>query len=53
MSTFLKEDEVRMIRYLLANTSLGIKVHGAKTKPFSSNLSSRQGDGLSGKLFDI
>ena len=53
MSTFLEENEIRMIRYLLANASLEIKVHGAKTEPFSSNLGSPQGDGLSGKLFHI
>ena len=36
--TFLKEDELRMIRYLLANTSPEIRVHGGKTEPFNSNI---------------
>ena len=51
--TFLEEDEVRMIRYLLANTSLDIRLYGAKTEPYSSNIGSPQGDGPNGKLFSI
>ena len=53
LSTFLDEDEVRMIRYLLSNTTLKIKIDGANTTPFRSNIGSAQGDGLSGKLYTI
>ena len=42
VKTFLDEDEVRIIRYLLSNTTLKVKING-----------SSQGDGLSGKLYTI
>ena len=53
VSTFLKEDEIRMVRYLLSNTTLQIKIKGVESKPFKSNIGSSQGDGLSGKLYTI
>ena len=51
--TFLEDDDVRMIRYLLSNTTLEVKINGAKSKSFISNIGSPQGDGLSGKLYTI
>ena len=53
VSTFLEEDEVRMIRYLLTNTTLKVKINGVEGEPFTSNIGSSQGDGLSGKLYTI
>ena len=53
VSSFLPEDEVRMIRYLLSNTTLTIKMKGAKSETFKSNIGSSQGDGLSGKLYTV
>ena len=41
------------MRFLLANTTLEIKVEGAKTEPFQSNIGSPQGDGLSGISFNV
>ena len=53
ISSFLEEDEVRMIRYLLSNTTLTIKVNGTEGEAFKSNIGSSQGDGLSGKLYTV
>ena len=50
---FLDEDEMRMIRILLSNTTLELKMKDTKTKMFKSNIGSPQGDGLSGLLFDV
>ena len=47
VSTFLDEDETRMIRFLLTNTSLEIKMNDIEVEPFESNIGSPQGDGLS------
>ena len=53
LNTFLDDDEVRMIRFLLTNTSLKVKVQGAETLFFESNIGSPQGGSLSGKLFNV
>ena len=53
LQSFLDEDEVRMIRILLSNTVLEIKTKGAPSSPFTTNIGSPQGDGLSGCLFTI
>ena len=53
LQSFLEEDEVRMIRVLLSNTTLEIKTNNIPTQSFTSNTGSPQGDGLSGCLFDI
>ena len=53
VKTFLDEDEVRIIRYLLSNTTLKVKINGVDGEPFRSNIGSSQGDGLSGKLYTI
>ena len=41
-----------MIRLLLSNKTLQIKTD-VKSEPFSSNIGSPQGDGISGTLFNI
>ena len=53
LATFLDVDEIRMIRVLLSNTSLELKMKDTVTKMFKSNIGSPQGDGLSGLLFDV
>ena len=50
---FLDEDEMRILRVLLSDTNLEIKVQGADTKPFLSNIGSSQGDAVSGPFFKI
>ena len=37
---FLEEDEMRFIRALLSDTNLEIKIQGADTKPFKSDIGS-------------
>ena len=53
LKTIIDEDEIRMIRYLLANTTLEVKMTNVETLPFESNIGSPQGDGLSGVLFNV
>ena len=50
---FLNEDEMRMIRILLSNTTLELKMKDTETEMFKSNIGSPQGDGLSGLSFDV
>ena len=50
---FLDEDEIRIPRALLSDTNLKIKIQGADTKPFQSNVESPQGDTVSGPFFTI
>ena len=40
LTTFLDDDEIRMIRLLLTNTTLEIRDQGAKTEAFESNIGS-------------
>ena len=50
---FLDEDDIRIMRVLLADTTLEVKVHGAESSPFVSNIGSPQGDSVSGPWFTI
>ena len=50
INTFLDEDDTRIIRFLLTNTTLEIKMNNVETQTFESNIGSPQGDGLSGTL---
>jgi hypothetical protein len=50
---FLNEDENRLIRILLSNTKLTIKMNNVEAQQFKSNVVSLQGDGLSSTLFNI
>ena len=53
LEKFLEEDEIRMIRLLISNTTITVRTNEVMSEPFTSNLSSPQGDGLSGTLFNI
>ena len=47
----LSLDDCRMVRYLLANTTLCVRVGDVSSPPFDSNMGSPQGDGLSPFIF--
>ena len=49
----LNEDEIRIQRVLLAETTLEVKVENAETTAFKSNIGSPQGNGISGLLLTI
>ena len=54
LESIVDEDELRMIRFLLSNTAIEIRIHGSTEKhPFKSNIGIPQGDGLSPVLFII
>ena len=47
------EDDVRLVRYLISNTKLQVRVGDALSTEFESSLGAFQGDSLSGKLFTL
>ena len=49
----LTDDDRRLIRVLLANTSIQVNFNGVVTAPFTSTIGSPQGDALSPILFAI
>ena len=49
----LDEDSQRMLRVLLSETTIEVKIKGAETSPFTSNIGSPQGDSYSGPQFTI
>ena len=53
VKTFLDEDEVRMLQYLLAETSFEIRMENVNVEKQESNIGTPQGDALSGNLFTI
>ena len=54
LKNIIDEDELRIIRFLLSNTTINIKINGAtKQMPFNSNVGVPQGDGLSPVLFTV
>ncbi|GFR63541.1 very-long-chain enoyl-CoA reductase [Elysia marginata] len=54
LKNIIKEDEQRIIRYLLSNTELSIKVKGSSnTESFKSNIGTPQGDSLSPVLLIV
>ncbi|GFR95619.1 retrovirus-related Pol polyprotein LINE-1 [Elysia marginata] len=54
LKTIIKEDELRIIRFLLSNTEINTKINGSsKAMPFMSNVGTPQGDSLSPVLFII
>ena len=53
VETFLDEDEVRFIRGLLSNMTLEVRVEGATTRAFKSNIGSPQGGSISGPLRNL
>ena len=50
---FIEESDLRIIRALLGQTSLTVKINGAYGNPFPTILGTPQGDGLSPILFTI
>jgi hypothetical protein len=53
MSTIVEEDELRMCRLLLSNTTVTIQNSKVNAEPFSTNIGSPQGDGISGTFFNV
>ncbi|GFR78091.1 very-long-chain enoyl-CoA reductase [Elysia marginata] len=54
MKNIIKEDEQRIIRYLLSNRAKSIKLKGSsKTESFKSNIGTPQADSLSPVLFIV
>ena len=53
LESFLREDEIRIIRILLSNTTLDIISSSNIRNPINTNIGSPQGDALSGCLFII
>jgi len=47
------DDEVRLVRYMLANTKLRVRVNSDMSVEFESSIGAFQGDSLSGKLFTL
>ena len=48
---FMGEDNVRILRILLSNTTIEIKIKGARTEAFKSNIGAPHGDSYSGPQF--
>ena len=53
LSNIVDRDELQMLQLLLAQTTLEIKMKNTNPIPFTSNVGSPQGDGISGLLFNI
>ena len=53
LASFLENDEVTNISYLLRNTSLEVRLPGGKSEQFQTNRGTPQGDSLSPVLFVI
>ena len=51
--SFMNEDEVRILRLLLSNTTLEVKTVGVQSNCFNSNIGSPQGDSASGRFFTV
>ena len=54
LETIIEEDELRLVRFLLSNTCLNIRIGGNKEeKKFTSNIGTPQGDSLSPILYVV
>ena len=54
LETIIEQDELRLVRFLLSNTCLNIRIGGTKKeKKFTSNIGTPQGDSLSPILFVV
>ena len=53
LESFLQEDEIRIIRVILSNTTLDIKSSSNISNPFNISISSPQTDNLSESFFII
>ena len=49
----MDEDGQRMLQILLSDTTVEVRIKGAETKPFISNIGSPQGDSYSGPQFTM
>ena len=49
----MDEDGIRILRVLLSNTSIEIKIKGAETRAVETNIGGPQGDSYSGPLFTM
>ena len=46
-------DDIRIVRFLLSNTKLKVKINKAVSEALESNMGSFEGDSLSGKIFTL
>ena len=54
LAEIVEEDELRLIQFLLSNTQINTRINKADTRaPFTSNVGTPQGDGLSPVLFTV
>ena len=53
LNTFLDEDECRIIRTLLSNTTINIQFEDCKEEEIETNIGSPHGDAISGTFFNI
>ena len=54
LKNIVEEDDLRLIRFLLNNTHINTRINNADINaPFTSNVGTPQGDGLSPVLFTI
>ena len=53
LNTFLDEDECRIIRTLLSNTTINIQFEDCEEEEIATNIGSSQGDAISGTFFNI
>ena len=47
------DDEIRLVRFLLSNIKIKVKVNAELSLEFESSVGGPQGDSLSGKLFTL
>ena len=52
-NTACTEDDIRLLKMLLTNTSLIVKIKKTESEYFAVTIGSFQGDGLSGKVFTL
>jgi len=53
LETVIERDELQIIKVLLRDTTLTIKMKDVIATPFDTNIGSPQGDSLSGDLFNV
>ena len=54
LKEIVKEDELKLIQFLLSNTQINTRTNKADIEaPFTSNIGTPQGDGLSPVLFTV
>ena len=53
LERIIDKDELQMVKFLLKDTKLQIKMSDVEPNTFDTNIGSPQGDGLSGVLFNI